>query len=157
VPTVRRRTGNLDTPAASDQNRTQVYTGRMLRCRTLIVLLMSLWLPLQGVAAIVMPFCKHSLDAGAQTLHAGHTVSHTVADDHAGSDHTQHAAHAPDPATASLQPCDDCGHCQLSAASTLPAAELPASPPNVAILPASLEPVIAGVVPALLNRPPLLA
>ncbi len=118
---------------------------------------MSLWLPLQGVAAIVMPFCKHSLDAGAQTLHVGHDMSHAVADDHAGGDHALHAAHADDSSLAPLQPCDDCGHCHLSAASTLPVAGLPASPSRTAILPAGLEPVIAGVVPALLNRPPLLA
>ena len=32
----------------------------MLRWKTAVVLLMSLWLPLQGMAAVIMPFCDGS-------------------------------------------------------------------------------------------------
>ncbi len=134
------------------------YTVNMRRWRISLVLLMSLWLPLQGVAAVVMPFCKHSLIAGTADLHQAHKAS-------ANLDHSAHLgehdvqlsddSHGLGKTIASA--CDDCGHCQLSGACTLPAAELQASFTTVAVVPSSILPALAGVVPHHLKRPPLLA
>lgn len=124
----------------------------------MLVLLMSLWLPLQGVAAVIMPFCKHSLGNSGQSS----AVHHAALDDHSGhSDHEQGGHHGHDAQQAHgdsgsmLTACDDCGHCHLSCAFTLPSPALPntaeisfATPQTVAVLP-------RGIVPFLLNRPPL--
>lgn len=119
---------------------------------------MSLWLPLQGVAGIVMPFCKHSLAAnGAQPtgLHmAGHQNMDTMNRHHAhpGSSLQQHEG--TEMLTAA---CDDCGHCHLSTALTLPAAALHANSVQISVFPRSIVPALAGIIPHPLNRPPLLA
>jgi hypothetical protein len=131
----------------------------MLRWRTLIVLMMSLWLPVQGMAAVVMPFCKYSLVTTEATAQA---VKHS-------SEHDAHAAHrhhgdhgqATHDNDSSANPfviaCDDCGQCALSAAYTLPTAGFQASSVLIAVPPQSISPALAGIVPHRLNRPPLLA
>jgi hypothetical protein len=130
----------------------------MRRWRISLVLLMSLWLPLQGIAAVVMPFCKHSLIAGTADLHQIHKAA-------ANSDHSaHHGQHHGQPSDDSqglgkniASACDDCGHCNLSGACTLPAAELQTSFTAVMAVPYSIQPALAGVVPHHLKRPPLLA
>ena len=129
----------------------------MIRWRALLVLLMSLWLPLQGVAAVVMPFCQHSLAAGqADETPAGHAGAHGDTMDHSA--HQAMSAQQTDSVQNLLTACDDCGHCNLSCASTLPsAALLAAMPVQVSVAAFPVLPVLAGVVPHRLNRPPLLA
>jgi hypothetical protein len=79
--------------------------------RSLALLLLLIWLPLQGVAAIAMPFCGHQqVPAGAAGGHDG--------------DHHEHASadHAVPPGN-----CDDCGVCQLACAPAMPSqSSLPA-------------------------------
>jgi ferredoxin len=70
--------------------------------RRLVLVLVLLWLPLQGVAAVVMPFCKP-----AHAVPAEHTEHHAH---HAGDQH-----HAP-----TLHACDDCGVCHLVCAPGVP-------------------------------------
>ena len=80
--------------------------------RRLVLILVMLWLPLQGMAAVVMPFCKQAHPAAA-----GH------ADHHAHQAQDQHrlpASHA----------CDDCGVCHLACAPAVPSeAALSLAPP----------------------------
>ena len=40
-----------------------IYTCDMRCSRLMLTVLMILWLPLQGFAAVAMPFCKHALHA----------------------------------------------------------------------------------------------
>jgi hypothetical protein len=128
----------------------------MLRWKLAVLLLMSLWLPLQGVAAVVMPFCKHSLVAGTEISHAAHETT-------ANGEHSGHHGHhhdgqsSGDGGKSAASACDDCGHCHLSCASTLPAAELRTSVTAIAAGPYSIQPALAGIVPHHLKRPPLLA
>jgi hypothetical protein len=128
----------------------------MPRWKMLVVLVMSLWLPLQGMAAVTMPFCKHSMTAAAADAHA---VEHPVA--HGGQTAHHHDAHhaqmthgAGHDATQSLAACDDCGQCALSCAFTLPVAGLQATSLLTAAAPHSIATAFADVVPHRLNRPP---
>jgi len=73
--------------------------------RLLPLLLTALWLPLQAVAAIAMPFCRHAADQAA-TLPAATQGEHCHG--HAADDAT--AAHSPD------QDCDGCDLCHLASA-----------------------------------------
>lgn len=122
------------------------------------MLVMSLWLPLQGTAAVTMPFCKHSMTAAAVDAHA---VEHPVA--HGGPTAHHHDAHHAQMAHGigqdATQPlaCDDCGQCALSGAFTLPAAGFQASSVLTTAAPHSIPSAFADVVPHRLNRPPLLA
>lgn len=130
----------------------------MGRWKTLLVLLMSLWLPLQGVAAVVMPFCQHSLAAGQSSMLEGeHATAHGDMMDHSAHQETT-PSQQHDGSQYLLTACDDCGHCNLSCASTLPSTQLQAvTSVQVAVAPYSILPALAGVVPHRLNRPPLLA
>lgn len=123
------------------------------------MLAMSLWLPLQGMAAVTMPFCKHSMTVSRAGAHAvEHPVAHgeQTAHDH-DAHHAQMAHGVGHDATQSLAACDDCGQCALSGASTLPAAGFQASSALTAAAPYSIPSAFADVVPHRLNRPPLLA
>jgi hypothetical protein len=72
--------------------------------RSLALLLLLVWLPLQGVAAAAMPFCEHQqAPAGAADRHDGHPQ------DHRSADHGVPAGN-----------CDDCGVCQLACAPAMP-------------------------------------
>ena len=83
-----------------------------------------LWLPLQAIAAVSMPFCPHGGMAGvAQTsVHAHHQHQHedsTPGSDHHGSEHgDQHNA------AGALQQCNNCGACNLACAPAVPVSAL---------------------------------
>jgi hypothetical protein len=70
--------------------------------RRLVLILVVLWLPLQGMAAVVMPFCKQ-----AQPAAAGHAPPH---EHQAGKQHQPPVLHG----------CDDCGVCHLACAPGVP-------------------------------------
>jgi len=90
---------------------------------------MILWLPLQGYAALAMPFCKHgfhmSEHATAQSPVQVHTGAQGILDSR------QHAAHAslhqhggaPDSLV-----CNDCGVCHLACSPTAPASPAAVEP-----------------------------
>lgn len=89
--------------------------------RALVSLLMMVWLPLNGYAAVVMPFCQHG---GADMIADGSTPSER----HAGMTHQGHldadAAHGADPTiltddAGSSLACNDCGVCHLACAPLL--------------------------------------
>src|SRR5262245_16276050 len=121
--------------------------------RRLVLGLLLAWLPLQGFAAVAMPFCRHALhtpvDASAGHRHDGAA---------GGTEHRGHHGTASDEAPSTGKPltCNDCGACQLACA--------PAAPPAVGV--AALAPTHAGVfapepcepggfIPEQPKRPPL--
>jgi hypothetical protein len=98
----------------------------MRRVRIFVIGLLMLWLPLQAVAAVSMPFCTHagSADAAYAAVQEQHHHSHSMPDsDSHGHQADQH------PAAGSLQ-CNDCGVCNLACAPGVPAsAMLPLAAP----------------------------
>jgi hypothetical protein len=98
----------------------------MRRIRIFVVGVLMLWLPLQAVAAVSMPFCAHGT-AGSTTLapseeHHHHAESGPASGPHAGHG-DQHTA------AADLQPCNNCGVCNLACAPAVPAAAVVISAP----------------------------
>jgi hypothetical protein len=95
----------------------------------MLTALMILWLPLQGFAAVAMPFCKHafhapgpasietqaSVDAGAHDSHQGTpapAAAHQHHDGHVGMHHHGNSTTGPG--------CDDCGACNLACSPAVP-------------------------------------
>jgi hypothetical protein len=93
----------------------------MRRIRVFVVGLLMLWLPLQAVAAVSMPFCAHA--GSRDAAHAAvperhhHTGSMPGSDGHGQEQSDQHRH----PAAGSLQQCNDCGACNLACAPAVPA------------------------------------
>ena len=83
--------------------------------RIFVAGLLMLWLPLQAIAAVAMPFCPHGHMAGL--AEAGHHAHH------------QHGPAAPlsghhddhHPVKGTLQHCNNCGPCNLACAPAAPA------------------------------------
>lgn len=74
--------------------------------RMLPLLITALWLPLQAVAAIAMPFCRHAAEQ-AVPLDAAGAEAHCHG--HGGDDN-------PPPDIAADQDCDGCELCHLAGA-----------------------------------------
>jgi hypothetical protein len=121
----------------------------MIRWKLMVVLLMSLWLPLQGIAALVMPFCKHGLGNSATSLDAMHHQHDER--------HSAHTGYAQDEtASASLlSACDDCGHCHLSSTLSLPSPAFPDTDTVTFAAPSFSSNLPRGFVPRRLHPPPL--
>jgi hypothetical protein len=80
------------------------YNPRMAVIKIFVALLLLTTLPLQGYAAVAMPFCQHSAAKNAQasdTQHKDHSAAHS-------------GSQAADPG------CDDCAYCQACASPVLP-------------------------------------
>ena len=86
--------------------------------RRVILFLAILWLPLQGVVAVAMPFCAHatgheSAPSGLQADQNHHVHVHSPATDlHPGDD--------PGPTKHSDFGCNGCGVCHLACAPAVP-------------------------------------
>jgi len=117
------------------------YTSRMPRFwKTLLLCLALAGLPLQGLAAVTMSFCKHgAADVPAQDSHTQH------GDSHAGN------AQAGD----AEQLCADCAPCHLCSAFALPAANavVVQEPASDFLTALALQP--DGYLPDQPKRPPL--
>lgn len=74
--------------------------------RMLPLLITALWLPLQAVAAIAMPFCRH---AAEQVVPLDAAVAEAHCHGHGGDD-------APPASAAADQDCDGCELCHLASA-----------------------------------------
>ena len=99
--------------------------------RKLLLICLMLWLPLQGYAATVMPFCahgQHDQQASHQMHQQMQANPQTNQDAHAG--HDQHHG-------SSNTPCDNCSLCHLCSAMALPsfAAQHPIKPDNFFAVP----------------------
>src|SRR3954467_9472499 len=82
----------------------------------LILVFLVAWLPLQGWAAVAMPFCKHALDHsnGPQTAGSHHEHQVQTVDAH----HQHHSGDTQTKAGHDLS-CNDCGACHLACSSSL--------------------------------------
>ena len=93
----------------------------MSHWRTFVLSVVVLWLPVQGFAAIAMPFCQHAL---------GHSSAAQTNGTHG--DHNQHNHHHEKASGNSDQSngppiglsCNDCGSCHLACAPVVPCAAL---------------------------------
>jgi hypothetical protein len=134
----------------------RVVPNRMLAVnrllQKLVLVLIVLTLPAQGLMAATMPLCEHQVGAAQnQPPNEGHDAAHAHANP---LEHASAHEHAKDPGTSGLQ-CHDCASCQvcmspaltgftLTVQATVEA--LPQSAPAVRILP---------FFPELFQRPPL--
>jgi hypothetical protein len=138
------------------------YNSEMTgRWKKWIVVVIALWLPLQGYGAVAMPFCKHG---PAMPVSLAAVPSHADAQDghegHVGVPHHDHEAdRQPAGSTdghAGLG-CNDCGACQLACAplivSAVPHVTASGSPVYDTLPVGSLT----SVSPKQLQRPPLAA
>jgi ferredoxin len=130
----------------------------MKRWKTVLVALISLWLPVQGYGAVAMPFCQqHGMAADGTGLadsshehhdaHAGHMAHNDSSTDAAGNSHDEHDA--------SGLACNNCGACHLACSPSLTAV----SPALIAIGNPVFSPTAAesphSFFPEQLQRPPL--
>jgi hypothetical protein len=127
--------------------------------RTLLALLMILWLPVQGYAAIAMPFCEHAMHAAS----AGHASMQGGGPGNDALEHAHHGAvwsseHAsptgPDHHSTAVD-CNDCGACHLACSPAAPPVQhelAPAQRERFALVSPALPPLF---VPEQPKRPPL--
>ena len=97
--------------------------------RTFIVGFLMLWLPLQAIAAVSMPFCAHAGMEGGR--HAGMTeAARTDAHAHHQHEHSpapsqhDHRDTGPHAAAGTLEQCNNCGACNLACAPAVPMSPL---------------------------------
>jgi ferredoxin len=98
----------------------------MNRWRSILSVLIALWLPLQGYTAVTMPFCQHSMAmASAHFGNAGHSRHHH--DGHSDMTHSHAQGSASQSADADSSQtavmgeasglaCNNCGACHLACA-----------------------------------------
>jgi hypothetical protein len=142
------------------------YTDAMRRLRSLLAALMILWLPLQGIAAVTMPFCVHGL--GAPAVHSmpiealaeaglqdSQPAAHDATDAHHHRNEHTGTQHGSDP-TGTLA-CNDCSMCHLACSpavsTSAPTVERAGSESPMHFFP-TLPPLF---VPELRKPPPVLA
>ena len=90
----------------------------MQRWQTVLVAVMILWLPLQGYAALAMPFCRHGLHASASE----HAPAQARGETHRGDTGRHHVVHVAlhHHGTVDSLACNDCGVCHLASSPTAP-------------------------------------
>jgi hypothetical protein len=94
---------------------TRCYPRLMRRFRTLVIGLLILWLPLQAIAAVSMPFCPHGGLAQTSVRAHRHHADSTPGSGHHGVLHGDHQH-----PTGGLQQCNNCGACNLACAPAVP-------------------------------------
>ena len=85
-----------------------------------LVLFAALWLPLQAVAALAMPFCRHGapqavVQVEVAAMHCEHAAEHAP-------EHAPAPTPSSDKAGQVCHACDNCSYCHLAGASALPLA-----------------------------------
>lgn len=116
--------------------------------RRCFALLFAFWLPLQGLAAVAMPFCAGIEAPAAADQAPGHGPQHDRHDvRHDGHDHGHdHGGRAGDDAGHAgldFSGCDRCGLCHMACAYPVPAVAAALSFDLQAVLVAAREPHIA--------------
>jgi hypothetical protein len=131
--------------------------------RTLLALLMILWLPVQGYAAIAMPFCEHAMHgapvghisvAAVQGVGDGNTRDHAH---HSAVSSSEHASPAGNHHDSPAADCNDCGACHLACSPAVPPVRhdlAPAQRERFALASPAVPPLF---VPEQPKRPPLAA
>jgi hypothetical protein len=131
----------------------------MSRWRSILSVLIALWLPLQGYGAVAMPFCEHGPSMPDSTAAVfAHAAAHDGDKGHVGMPNHDHAAnHDADnfSGTHAGLGCNDCGACQLACAplifATVPHFACTGSPVYDPLPIASLT----SISPEQLQRPPV--
>jgi hypothetical protein len=120
--------------------------------RGLVLVVVMLWLPMQGFAAVAMPFCMHALgDSGGVQMNGAHH-------------HQHHNHHGPSPgdthhdqSTPTGLLCNECGACHLACAPVAPCVTVSLVAPGghaFGFLPPASPSLF---IPEQLERPPLSA
>jgi ferredoxin len=109
-----------------EQPNVVAWYEHMNRWKSILSVLIALWLPLQGYTAVTMPFCQHRMAAAsAHSGNADHSQHHhdghsDRARGHAQGNTSQSSdADSPQPAAmgeASGLACNNCGACHLACA-----------------------------------------
>lgn len=86
----------------------------LMSFRRLLAVLLLLWMPLQGIAAVTMPFCAHALSGHAGAIEAAGAADH-------GAQRSEHSAHHHSDEPHDGLACNDCGACNLACAPAIPA------------------------------------
>lgn len=84
--------------------------------RTFVLSVLILWLPVQGFAAVAMPFCQHALG------HSGVVQTNGAHSDHQHHNHSHDKAPGNPDQSDSLPiglSCNDCGSCHLACSPVL--------------------------------------
>ncbi|HTS53006.1 MAG TPA: hypothetical protein VMH26_07015 [Burkholderiales bacterium] len=137
----------------------------MQRWRSVLSVLMILWLPLQGLAAHTMPFCKHghrtpparvtgpaNVHPAAQQVHRD-VVSNPHSQPHPAARAGTHRHGGPSGDLA----CDDCDVCELACSPAAPASPNAVEPAGAQAF-TRFSPTLPPLfVPEQRNRPPLAA
>src|SRR5215510_7944571 len=102
--------------------------------RRLVVSLLLLWLPFQGLAALTMPFCRHAVNDTLNQYVREHDHSAQGAD--ATHSHLRYDQSAPQPSRGKRHHsksliCNDCGPCHLACAATMMSAPIATAPSTV--------------------------
>lgn len=124
----------------------------MRRLKSLLLMLLALWLPLQAAAAVTMPFCRP-----AAAPESG-PVAASVATPSASAEPTPHCheLHDQPPLTGDLpfDNCDNCEICHLASAGFLLAIGPAATPATVSILVPHAALASASHIPEPPQQPP---
>jgi len=99
----------------------RVYFQTVNLWRTFVLSVVMLWLPVQGFAAVAMPFCQHALGhSGAVQTNGAHGEHHYHKHHHdKGSGSSSHSNGSP-----SGLSCNDCGACHLACSPVVPSADV---------------------------------
>ena len=83
----------------------------MRNAKSLFLILIALWLPLQAAAAVAMPFCRHAHEAPQADMSKMEMPCH---------EHEQSGHATDDTPLAANAACDNCEMCHLATAGFLP-------------------------------------
>jgi len=116
--------------------------------RKLLLVLIMLWLPLQGALAAVMPLCRHENNTA--------TLADASAPSAQAACHEMHGAMDADQnTTTSKLPCDNCAPCHAGCNAPIPSVAATIIPDNSSSYAISRNSRITLFVPAQPQRPPL--
>ena len=136
------------------------YTLSMVRWKLILALALVLWLPVQGIASVAMPFCRHAEGADVAPPDAPRAADHAPAVHVGDSEHCHPSADGEHDSRAGDHSfsfsCNDCGACHLACAPAMTSAlwdalALPATSQRIAVDPSSP----LTFVPEQPKRPPL--
>ena len=133
----------------------------MNRWRSILSVLIALWLPLQGYGAITMPFCEHGLGAATNATESGHSGDYSMAHpSHGAAAHGHHAtAHTVHSSTAtdegSTLACNNCGACHLACSPLLLSAPAAIVAADTEVFETNPSQSFLSFSPEQLQRPPL--
>ena len=136
------------------------YNLRMRVLRLTVASFLLLWLPLQAIAAIAMPFCAHPAHAhpsGHALVATSEGEGHAV--DRSGSPWSNDSGHHHEEGGGSFpMNCNECGACHLACSPTAPGGAVVVADQAPGAVYAEFSPTLPPLfVPEQRKRPPLAA